>query len=196
MAPRKTDARQRVVEAAAGMLAQHGLNATSIREMAKKAGAPVGSTYHHFPGGKQQVIMEAVNLANAHVSRQLSRYEGVDVAAELTDFLLLWRNILVKSDFHVGCPVMAVAVEEPLDELMEEAVACAAQAFRTWQTKLSALLLGAVDSAEDANGMATLIIAGIEGAIGICRVERSIAPFDQVSRHLLTYLASHKGPQE
>ena len=64
MSPRQSDSRQRMLIAAAEMLARHGLNATSIREMAKRAEAPVGSTYHHFPGGKQQVLVEAVHACS------------------------------------------------------------------------------------------------------------------------------------
>jgi hypothetical protein len=54
MSNRHTHPRGRVVVAAVEMLARHGLNATSIREMTKRAEAPLGSTYHHFPGGKQR----------------------------------------------------------------------------------------------------------------------------------------------
>ena len=62
MRTQQPGARQRMVETTALMLAQYGLNATSIREMTRRAQAPFGSTYHHFPGGKQQVVVEAVHL--------------------------------------------------------------------------------------------------------------------------------------
>ena len=67
MTAHQPDARQRVVETAAEMLARHGLNATSIREMARRAKAPLGSTYHHFPDGKQQVVVEAVEFARSRI---------------------------------------------------------------------------------------------------------------------------------
>ena len=86
MPPRQSDARQRVVMAAAEMLARHGLNATSIREMAKRAEAPLGSTYHHFPGGKQQVVVEAVKFAGARVSAGLDHYLKAGVVAGLRGF--------------------------------------------------------------------------------------------------------------
>lgn len=56
MAVRQSDVPQRVVEAALEMLGTYGLDASSIREDVKRADAPLGSTYHHVPGGKQQLI--------------------------------------------------------------------------------------------------------------------------------------------
>ncbi len=91
--------RERVVVAASAMLAQHGLNATSIRETIKRAEAPLGSTYHHFPGGKHQLVVEAVELAGAQVSRDLERQLQAGALAGIQGFLRLWRDILLDSDF-------------------------------------------------------------------------------------------------
>ena len=71
MSRRPTDAPQRVITTAADMLATYGLNATSIREVTKRAEAPFGSTYHHFPGGKQQVLGQATALAGERIERML-----------------------------------------------------------------------------------------------------------------------------
>ncbi|ARU25485.1 MULTISPECIES: TetR/AcrR family transcriptional regulator [Ralstonia solanacearum species complex] len=184
MPPRQSDARQRVVMAAAEMLARHGLNATSIREMAKRAEAPLGSTYHHFPGGKQQVVVEAVKFAGARVSAGLDHYLKAGVVAGLRGFLSMWRDLLVRSDFRIGCPVMATAVDEPIDDLAEDALAAAAAVFSDWERKLVASLEAQGRDRASASGLATLIIASVEGAIVLCRAQRSIAPFDSVAEQL------------
>lgn len=191
MSPRQSDARRRVVTAAAEMLARHGLNATSIREMAKRADAPLGSTYHHFPGGKQQVIVEAVNFAGARVSAGLDHHLQAGAVAGLRGFLAMWRDILVRSDFRIGCPVMAAAVEEPVDDVAEEALAAAAQVFSDWENKLVTFLEAQGRDHESASRLATLVIASVEGAIVMCRARRSIASFDTVSEQL-EWLASNK----
>jgi AcrR family transcriptional regulator len=185
MSPRQPAPRQRVVAAAADMLARHGMNATSIREMAKRAGAPLGSTYHHFPGGKQQVVAEAVRMAGAHVSAILDRCMEQGAAAGLRAFLATWRNILVQSDFRAGCPVMAAAAEEPVDDSAEAALDAAAQVFGDWHRRLAAFLEAGGRSAASASGLATLIIAGVEGAIVLCRARRNIVPFDEVAEQLV-----------
>lgn len=184
MSPRLSDSRQRVLVAAAEMLAQHGLNATSIREMAKRADAPFGSTYHHFPAGKQQVVSEAVALAGARVHQQLEEHLRAGIRPGLQAFMALWRQSLLRSDFRLGCPIMAVAVEEPIDGNAEVMLDAAAQVFRQWRAALATALQADGHSRASATQLATLIVASVEGAIMLCRAERSIAPFDEVARQL------------
>lgn len=190
MSSRQSGTRQRVVEAAALMLAQHGLNATSIREMTRRAEAPFGSTYHHFPGGKQQVVVEAVRLAGERVGTALDQHLKAGPAAGLSAFLTSWRDVLLGSDFRVGCPVMAAAVEEPVDEIAEDALEAAAEVFAAWEEKLAACLRAQACDPERAAQIATLVIASVEGAIVLCRARRNIAPFDQVSTQLVQLVAA------
>ncbi|MDT3430797.1 TetR/AcrR family transcriptional regulator [Stenotrophomonas maltophilia] len=192
MSLRQPDSRQRVVVAAAEMLARHGLNATSIREMVKRAQAPFGSTYHHFPGGKHQVISEAVVFAGERVQRQLENHLCEGVRQGLPAFLDFWREILLRSDFRQGCPVMAAVVEEPIDGEVLAALEAASQTFGHWRQILSASLRSHGHTAIDASQLATLIVASIEGAIVLCRAERSIAPFDHVARQLEFFVQTNR----
>ena len=64
--------REQIVTGAADMIRRRGLNATSIREVAKHAGTPLGSTYHYFPGGKNQLATEAVQWAADTVQKVLA----------------------------------------------------------------------------------------------------------------------------
>ncbi|QNK00707.1 TetR/AcrR family transcriptional regulator [Dyella telluris] len=193
MSPRQSDTRERLVGAAADMLARHGLNATSIREMAKWAATPLGSTYHHFPDGKQQLVIEAVTLAGARAGAGLDRHLQNGTSAGLRGFLAMWREILIRSEFHNGCPVMAVAVEEPLGEADDDVLAAAAAVFRDWEGKLILALRADGITPKLAQEYATLIVASVEGAIVLCRAQRDIAPFDRVSRRLGAMVASAIG---
>jgi AcrR family transcriptional regulator len=184
MNSRQTNVRQRVVAAAAEMLARHGLNATSIREMIKRAKAPLGSAYHHFPRGKEQMVVEAVAFAGAQVSRSLERHLQAGPVAGLRSFLSVWREVLIRSDFRMGCPVMAVAVEEPVGEAAEKPLDAAATVFADWEGKLAATLQVHGRDARSATELATLIVASVEGAIVLCRARRSISSFDRVAREL------------
>src|SRR6478735_3416487 len=67
------DARNRMVSGAADMLGRRGLSAMTVRDLARHAGAPLGSTYHYFPGGKAQLAAEAVRWADAHTATVLQR---------------------------------------------------------------------------------------------------------------------------
>src|SRR3954451_4569368 len=119
-------ARQRIVAGAADMISRRGLSATSIREMAKHANAPLGSTYHYFPEGKQQLATEAVRYAGETVARRLRKDLQAGPVAGLRSFLALWRKIVLGTDFHAGCPVLAVSIEEPPTEEIPGPVVAAA----------------------------------------------------------------------
>jgi AcrR family transcriptional regulator len=173
-----------VIVTAAKMLAQHGLNATSIRELAQRAEAPLGSTYHHFPGGKRQVVVEAVQFAGAGISADIERHLQVGAAAGLRGFLAMWRDILIRSDFHIGCPMVAVAIEEPIDDLGDAAREAAAQVFSDWEGRIAASLQAEGRDPEAASRLATFIVASVEGAVVLCRAQRSISAFDKVAAQL------------
>ncbi|MER7183226.1 TetR/AcrR family transcriptional regulator [Streptomyces hyaluromycini] len=186
--------RDRIVAGAADLISRRGLNATSIRELAKHADAPLGSTYHYFPDGKQQLATEAVRYAGSAVERLLRKELDAGPAAGLRAFLGLWRGIVVASDFRAGCPVLAVAVEEPPPgDDIPPALAAAAEAFEGWEGLLAGSLREHGVDPDRAAGLATLVVASVEGAIAMCRAGRDMAPLDRVARRLEALIASALG---
>ncbi|MEX0170660.1 TetR/AcrR family transcriptional regulator [Streptomyces sp. LMG1-1-1.1] len=187
-------ARERIVAAAADMIRRRGLNATSIRETAKHAAAPLGSTYHYFPGGKQQLTTEAVRYAGDVVARRLREDLGAGPVAGLRALLALWRDILVGADFHAGCTVLAVAVEEPPEAEIPPALTAAAEVFDQWEELLASSLRAHGADRDHAAQVATLVVASVEGAVAMCRAKRSTAPLDRVTRQLEAVVAGAIAP--
>ena len=184
MSPRHSDAPQRVVSAAEDMLARVGLNATSIREVSKLAEAPLGSTYHHFPGGKQELLAKATRQAGDKVDALLERVLQAGASEGLAQFLAMWRERLLRAQFEVGCPVLAASVEEPVDAVARDVRDAAAEVFSRWEARLGASLQAAGHAPAQAATLATLIIASVEGAVAMCRATQSIEPFDRVAAQL------------
>ncbi|MDT0571987.1 TetR/AcrR family transcriptional regulator [Streptomyces sp. DSM 3412] len=182
--------RDRIVAGAADMISRRGLSATSIREMAKHAKAPLGSTYHYFPQGKQQLATEAVRYTGDWVARSLRRELEAGPAAGLSAFLDLWRRIVVESDFHAGCPVLAVAIEEPPADEVPPALAAAAEVFELWESLLAASLREHGAEAEQAAQVATLVVAAVEGTVAMCRAKRSTQPLDHTAEQLQSLIAA------
>ncbi|GAA3831115.1 TetR/AcrR family transcriptional regulator [Streptomyces phyllanthi] len=184
MAKPSTPSRERIVAGAADMISRRGLNATSIRELAKHARAPLGSTYHYFPEGKGQLATEAVRYAGEAVVRVLRRELEAGPVAGVRAFLTLWRGNVLESDFRAGCPVLAVAVEEPPADETPPALAAAAEAFDSWEQLLAdALREHGADPAQ-IPALAALVVASVEGAVAMCRAKHSIQPLDQVAQQL------------
>ena len=184
MAESNVETRKRLVAAAADMLSRRGLSSTSIRELAKHAQAPLGSTYHYFPNGKQQVVTEAVEYAGEVVARALGKALEAGPVPGLRAFLGLWRDIITKSRFRAGCPVLAVSVEEPSGEEARAALRAAATVFGQWESLLANSLRKNGASKRQAEEIATLVVASVEGTVALCRAKRSAVPLDRVATQL------------
>lgn len=186
MPPRDPKSRERIVIGAADLIRRRGLAGSTVRDLAAHSGAPLGSTYHYFPRGKQQLAAEAVRFAGDLVLGVLERELRAGPAAGLAAFLALWRQTLLDSDFAAGCPVLAVAVEEPPEEGEPEAARAAAEVFASWENLLAASLREHGAPADRAASLATLVVAAAEGTVAMCRAKRDIGPLDDVAAQLDT----------
>jgi TetR/AcrR family transcriptional regulator, lmrAB and yxaGH operons repressor len=173
--------RDRMVAGAARLLAQRGLQATSFSSVLEATGAPRGSIYHHFPGGKDELVGAAIAATQQHALGLLDNQAGAAATSVAESFLGAWRTLLTYSDFDAGCALVAVTVAAESDAMREQA----ASAFQAWQQKLAAALQAGGLTAADAEATATLLLAASEGAVVICRAERNIRPYDQVAAQLV-----------
>lgn len=173
-----SDARERMVRSAAYLFRERGFSGTAFSDVIAHSGAPRGSIYHHFPGGKMQLAEEAVRYSGEFISagvRAATRDD--DPVAAVRAFLGWWRRVLVKSDFRAGCPIVAVTVESQLS-------GPAADAFGRWADALATGLTAAGAAPARAKRLATLIVSAVEGATLLCRASRSLDPLDDVTAEL------------
>jgi TetR/AcrR family transcriptional repressor of lmrAB and yxaGH operons len=181
-----TDSRQRMIETAAVVMRERGVEATSFSEVLARSGAPRGSIYHHFPGGKAQLIEEATRYAGDFSAAGLTAALGEDdPVAAVQAFTAGWIRILRKSDFAAGCPVVAAALEGERTPGAREA---AAAAFTHWERLLTDAIETHTDSHERAQALATLVIASVEGAVVLARACRSTAPLERVATEMRALL--------
>ena len=178
-----SDARDRMIAGAARLLARHGLQATSFSTVLAETGAPRGSIYHHFPGGKDELIIAAIGATEHHVIGLLDFPAGTTVRQVVESFLGAWRLLLTAADFHAGCALVAVTVAAEADDVRERA----AQAFGTWRTALVDALHQAGMDPVVAETTAALLLSACEGAVVMSRAERDLGPFDAVAAAMLAY---------
>lgn len=172
-----------MVLSAADLLREYGASATSIDRVLAHSGAPRGSVYYHFPGGRAQLIDEAVALAGDFIAGMIETATRADDPLEAIDaFFAMWRDRLVKSDFRAGCPIVAVAVET--NDEAPQLVRSAAAVFARWQEALAALFVRHGLTVERSKRLAAVIIAAVEGAVIMCRAERSLAPLEATAAEI------------
>ena len=75
--------RERMIVSTALLVRERGARATSLDAVLEHSGAPRGSVYHHFPGGREQLLREATDYAGDYVARRLERDSGDDPLAAI-----------------------------------------------------------------------------------------------------------------
>jgi AcrR family transcriptional regulator len=173
--------KQRMIREAALALARKGLQRASFAEVLEASGAPRGSLYHHFPGGKAELVLEALGAASERVTQALDAVAGKPAPEVAEAFFAIWRKVLAFTDFGGGCAVAAVTVAAETPAQIDAAAAI----FRAWRERLAARLAeGGVDAGDAARLAATLVSAA-EGAVVLARAERAFEPFDLVAAELV-----------
>jgi AcrR family transcriptional regulator len=184
-----------MVVSAALLIRERGAHATAISDVLEHSGAPRGSAYHYFPGGRTQLLCEAVDYAGDHVGAIIAEAEG---GLELLDTLIdKYRRQLLDSDFRAGCPIVAVSVEagEQQDrERMTPVIERAAAVFDRWTELIVQRFVADGMPRDQAGELAVLATSAIEGAIVLARVRRDLTPLDLVHRQLRNSLLA-AGPE-
>lgn len=186
--PRTSDARIRMIHAAVPLLQRCGVLGTAFADVLAASGAPRGSVYHHFPGGKAQLAEEATAYAGSAISQGLEATLTEDPLEAIGQLVDLWRQIARASDFDAGCAVVAGALDPAPASGARRA---AAAAFADWQRQIAASLVDRGVAEEIAAEFGTTAVAAVEGAVILARAERSDVPLDRVAVALRRMAAAH-----
>ena len=177
--------RERMVISAALLIRERGAHPTAIADVLEHSGAPRGSAYHYFPGGRTQLLCEAIDYAGEYVAAKIANAQsGMDA---LDGLFGGYRKQLLKSDFRAGCPIVAVSVEagDPdKPDVAAPVIERAAAAFARWTDLIAGLLIADGASKTRAAELAMLTTTSFEGAIIVARASRDISALDLVHRQL------------
>jgi AcrR family transcriptional regulator len=147
-----------------------------LRDVAERGKAPRGSIYHHFPGGKRQLAVEAAELEGTEIRAAIeSSLAELGVAETLSTFGEMFRRRVKDHPERLGCPVAAAALARPEDPAL---AAAATAAFESWEAPIAAALREEGASERDAENFAGLVVSTIEGALVRARAAGDQAPLD------------------
>ncbi len=172
--------RERMIRSAAQLIRRKGVSGTGLREIVVEADAPRGSLQHYFPGGKEELVSDALlwtgDVAARRIKRSLSKLKSRAPSALLASIVDAWRRDLTDEQFSAGCPLVAAAADtaatsEQLRHVLRDA-------FDGWVEPLSESLVDRGVPLERADNLAMVIIAALEGAIILARIRRDLIPLD------------------
>lgn len=179
--PETQSPRAAMIRCAADLIARQGVAGTSVGDVLAASGAARGSVYYHFPGGRAQLMSEAVHHAGEELGAELNTARRLPVRRAVGAIADIWRTRLVASDFAAGCPVGAGAQARGTDP---DAADAGAEIFLQWGHLLAARLREEDYDDRRADDLADAILTGIQGAVVLCRARRSAAPLDVTVAHL------------
>lgn len=181
-----------MIEATISLMRRSGLSGAGINQIVKESGAPKGSIYYFFPGGKRQVVSEALAV---YGERGVSAWDAILSKANEPDRKIraLFDAIslrLEQGKFRQSCAAGAASLD--LEDNLEVVRVAIATVFTSWIEVIAKHF--PIVNADRRRSFAGLILTVIEGAFIRARAERSLLPFSDAAEWL-AQIAKQEGAQ-
>ena len=181
--------RQQIVEAAATIFNQRGFEGSTLSALMEATGLEKGGIYRHF-SGKEELASEAFDyMWQTARDLRLAGLNGLTGVTWLKAYISNFVNN--RSPVAGGCPILNTAIDADDGNPMLRAKVT--KALKSWRCRLRTVIENGAQSGEirpdvDARAAATLIVATLEGALMMSRIERTYEPLREVQRHLNRYI--------
>jgi AcrR family transcriptional regulator len=172
------DTKERILDSSGELFRRQGYMGTGVKQILAEAGAPFGSLYHHFPGGKAELGAETVRRSGFLYGLLLGEFAGpeVDLAQGIRDFFAGAAETLVETGYADACPIATVALEtSSTDEELRQACA---DVFSAWIEGGTERFAMAGIPRDQARVLVIQMLAGLEGAFVLSRALRTTEPVE------------------
>lgn len=170
------DTKERLLDASGLLFRRQGYSGTGVKQILAEAGAPFGSLYHFFPGGKAALGAETVRRSGFLYGLLLGEYipAEVDLLDGVHAFFAAAARDLAESGYADACPIATVALE--VSSTNEEVRLACAEVFGAWiDAGTSRFELAGIER-ERARELVIQMLSGLEGAFVLSRALRSTEP--------------------
>jgi len=186
LTPKGERTRNRIVEAAAQLISQHGVAGTTLDDIRSRAGAS-GSQLSHYFAGKDELVQAVIDY-------QAGTITGNQRQADLgsPEGLRAWRDTVItlakSSEGKGGCPLGSLAGQ--LAETDAQARALIAAGFGQWSAAIRDGLRRLHDTGHllkgtDPDDLAVTLLAALQGGLLLAQVQRDTRPLETAIDTLL-----------
>jgi len=171
-----TTTKDRILDTSAELFRRQGYMGTGLKQLVAEAGAPFGSIYHFFPGGKEELGAETIRRSGELYLQLFVAIaaEAPDAPSAVSDFFAGAAETLVETDYSDACPIATVALEvASTNDTLRQATA---DVFESWIDASTAYYTAAGLSDEKARALSLSILSLLEGAFIFSRAMRSTEP--------------------
>lgn len=180
----KSQSREKILEAATQLFHLQGYHATGLSQILKESGAPKGSLYYHFPEGKEQLALEAIERFGSMVSAEIrSHLSEVDDPIEAYEKHILhisrkFEDVSTLPNNSETLPIGLLAAETAL---VNEKLRLKCEAvFHDWHSIHKEKIMAHGYSEKRAESISITINALIEGGITLCLTSKSNQPLLEI----------------
>lgn len=184
-----TTTRDQIIDTTCDLMEAQGYHATGLNQIVAESGAPKGSLYHYFPGGKEEMAAEAIDRTGRQLEERIRANlpPGIELADALRDFANTIAFHVEASGFRAGGPLTAVAMETATNS--ERLNRACRDAFERVITAFADRLVESGAPAERARTLSVFVTAALEGGIILSRTYHGGDPMRQVGDALSDYLS-------
>lgn len=173
-----------LIQTAMRLFRRQGYASTGLQQILLESGAPKGSLYYYFPGGKEELAEAAVRLAGRLIAEMLR--DTADRSATPADFVRMYcakmAQWMEESHFRSGSPITTVMLETaPMIPSLTQA---GAEVYASWEHIIAEVFVRAGMDGAKAQAWAQTLIATVEGALVLARIQQSAAPIRNIGASL------------
>src|ERR1700722_4186558 len=184
------ETRQRIVDAAAGLIFEHGVAHTTIEDVRAAADVSSSQLYHYFD--------DKPALVRAVVDHQVDTIVGGQQTFDLSSLagLRAWRDWVIEHQRGLscrgGCPIGSLGNE--LAETDPDARAHVSDGFKRWEAAIQSGLRemqarGRLTADADPDTLALALLAALQGGLLLTQIQRDPKPLQAALDAMLELLA-------
>jgi len=178
------DTKSQIIDISIPLFQQKGYKGVGVTEIIKACNISKGSFYHHFPNGKEELLITCLKSIDetitTHMKDIFKQYPSTQEAT------LAMIDILVSDFDEEGRIVVSTftSIVSEIGSLSEPVRNSCSDLYLKMQKIYCTKLEADGFSKETANSIALMMIASIEGAIMLCLIQKSSQPLKVISREL------------
>jgi TetR/AcrR family transcriptional repressor of nem operon len=190
--------RERIVAAAATLMYEQGVAATSTQAVQAEAGVSASQLYHYFSDKRELVRAVIAHQREAVVGWHRPILVTLDSFEALQD----WRDAIVEGqrrrNFEGGCPLGSLASElADADAVLRDELA---DALAAWEQALSAGLTsmrarGELRPDADTDRLAMALLAALQGGLLLSKTHRDTTALEAVLDATIEWIRLEAGPR-
>jgi AcrR family transcriptional regulator len=177
--------RERIIQASSALFMERGYRASGLKQISAASAAPIGSLYHFFPGGKEELAAETLRSSGAAYQQLVETVfdSAPDIVTGVKDCFDGAAEVLRATDYADACPIATVALEVASSD--DHLRRVTATIFDSWLESAATRLERAGVNPSRAHELATVLVAALEGGFLLSRAAKDTAPMHAIGRAMV-----------